>query len=126
MSVNWETSFKKYIARIFKKEMGFDMDVNNISKIIINTDVDLSLISLYELGWIYAFSIMQENFEQSNLVKEELKKRNCEIDLYINEMTKEGVIDLYIQPKTETKCLEIKLKVLPDGLMIDFDKEDLL
>ena len=123
--VNWESEFKRYLAKKFKEVIGEELPIENISTIKVNMDIDITLLTIKELALIYAWAIMQENYEQAEIVKQELTKRNGKIEFDIDEKTKTGTINVYIVPKTSITCVDIKIKVLPDGMMIDFDKEEL-
>jgi predicted RNase H-related nuclease YkuK (DUF458 family) len=122
--VNWENELKKYIARKVHDIMGVEIPVENILTFELNLDLDLPTLTIEELGYIYAFAIMKENFEQAKAISEELANRNCEIKLDIDEKSKTGVINLYVKPEVAIAYIDIQMKVLPDGLMIDFEKEN--
>jgi len=122
--VDWEKELRKYIAKKIKEKLGFDVNPDEISTLEINTDIDLTLLDIEELAMVYAFAIMREDFEHAKNISDELKTRDCEIKIDIDEKSKSGAINVYMKPKTEVAYLDIKLKVLPDGMMIDFDKQE--
>jgi|ERR1035437_1818284 hypothetical protein len=123
--VNWRDEFKKYIVKKFNKQMGLDIDANNITQIVINTNFNIGTLSIKELSLIYAFALMDENYEQAQKIVDEFTKRNCKVSIDINEEKNEAIINLYMFPKTTVAYLDIKMKVLPDGMIIDFEKENL-
>jgi len=123
--VNWRDEFKKYLVKKFNKQMGFDIDANSITQVVINTNINFSTLSIKDLSLVYAFAIMDENYEQAKSVFIELSKRNCKISIDINEEKKEAIINLYMFPETAVAYIDIKMKVLPDGMIIDFEEEKL-
>jgi hypothetical protein len=66
---------------------------------------------------------MGEDFEHAKAISDELNTRNCEIKIDINDLKKTGVINIYKQSETSVIC-DVKLKILPSGMMIDFDEQN--
>lgn len=125
--VDWENELKKYLAKKFEAIMGESIPIENIHTIEMNVDLDLSdsTLTIEDLANIYAFAIMKEDFEYAKAIADELAKRNCEIKIDVDEKNKVGTINLYVKPETAVAYIDIKMKILPDGMMIDFEKEGL-
>jgi len=121
--VNWEDELKRFLAKKFKEVVGEDMPLENIHMIQVDFDLNLSQLSVKDLGQVYGFAIMKEDFEQAKKIAEELEIRHCKIDIEIDEKKCIGNINIYQLPVTGTAFLSIPLKVYPDGMMIDFEKE---
>lgn len=121
--LNWQYELKKYLAKKFYEKMGFEIGVENIHTIEMNLDLDLSLISIDDLAHIYAFSIMKEDFEEAKKVADELKKRKCNIEIDTDSSKNVGSIKITKKSKKKPISIQIPLKVYPDGVMIDFEKE---
>jgi len=121
--LNWQYELKKYLAKKFYEKMGFEIGVENIYTIEMNLDLDLSLISIDDLAHIYAFSIMKEDFEEAKKVADELKKRKCNIEIDTDSSKNVGSIKITKKSKKKPISIQIPLKVYPDGVMIDFEKE---
>jgi len=122
--VNWEKEFKNYIAKKVKETLGFEIDAQNIGALSVNTNIDLTLLDIEELAMVYAFAIMREDFEQAKIISDELETRNCDIKIDINDDNKTGAINVYLRPEVSVAYLDIKLRVLPDGMIIDFEKQN--
>jgi hypothetical protein len=122
--VNWEDELKRYIARKFKETMGEDIPLDHIYTLELNVDLDLPSLSIHDLASIYSFAIMKEDFEEAKKIADELQKRDCEIRIETDDKNKTGVINFYIKPQVSIPYLDIKMKILPDGMMVDFNKED--
>jgi hypothetical protein len=124
--MGWEEELRRHVLKLIQK---FDPDVNMNDIHLIGIEFpqvdDLSLFAIPDLGKLYAFAIMREDYEQAKIVKKELDERNCKISLDINEKTKEGILDLTFKPEKGVEHIDIHLKVLKDGLSIDWDKEDI-
>jgi hypothetical protein len=123
--IKWKEEFKKYLAKKFNEKMGFEINPQNIHSIEINTEIKIDLLSIEDLAFTYAFAIMDENFEQAKFINDEFTKRNCEIKINIDEKNHSGTIDVYQLPEINCALLSVQLKVLPDGMMIDFEKQNL-
>jgi len=121
--VNWEKELKNYIAKKVKETLGFEMDAQNIGILTVNTDIDLTLLDIDELAMVYAFAIMREDFEHAKVISDELETRNCDIKININPDNKTGAINVYLRPEASVAYLDIKLKVLPDGMIVDFENQ---
>jgi len=122
--VNWKDELKRYIARKVKETTGEDVPLDHIHTIEIHADLDYSSMSIKDLASIYAFAIMKEDFEDAKKVANELEKRDIEIKIETDESKHTGSINFYMKPQVSIPYLDIKLKVLPDGMMIDFEKEN--
>ncbi len=121
--VNWEDELKRYLAKKFKEIVGEDMPLENIRMVQLNADLNLPQLSVKDLARIYGFAIMKEDFEQAKKIAEELETRHCKIEIDIDEKKHTGTINIYQLPVANTSYLTIPLKVYPDGMMIDFEKE---
>lgn len=121
--VNWEDEMKKALAKKLKEILGEDISIENIYTIEMPFEESLEDLDVESLARIYAFSIMKEDFEQTKLVAEELNKRNCKINVDVDDIKKTGIIDVTYQPQNEVKHIEVCMKLTKDGMMIDFDKE---
>lgn len=123
--MKWESEFKKHLLRILQ-EFDPEIDITQVHIVgIAFPDIDLAELEVKDLARMYAFSIMREDYEQAVKIKEELIKKNCKISLDIDEKKKEGVLNIVFIPPTSVKNITVNLKVLKDGLCIDWDKEDI-
>jgi hypothetical protein len=125
--VDWENELKRYLAQKYKKEFGREVDYTNI-KIIENfgiIDENIGEFEIEELAHVYAFDLMKEDFEHANIIKNELTKRNCDVNIDIDEINKTAVINVYIKPKNKIAYIDIHMKIMPNGMIIDFEKENL-
>jgi hypothetical protein len=125
MPSNWEDEFKKILIDYVKKFTGKDISDYQIITTSVPID-DLQYFSLENLARLYAFSIMKEDYEQAEIVSVELKKRNCKIKINVDELKKTGIIDIIYQPKDVIAKISINMKVLKEGMMIDFENNDLI
>lgn len=121
--VDWEKELKKYIAKKIKNTIGLDVSPAEILAIKVNTDIDLTLLEIEDLALVYAFAIMEEDFEHAKAISDELNTRKCEVKIDIDDFKKTGVINIYKQSETSVIC-DVKLKVLPSGMMIDFENQN--
>lgn len=121
---NWEDELKNYISRKFEKIMGKSLPVEEITSFKIEMDVPMENLSIKDVGYLYAFSIMKEDFENAAKFKNELNKRDCIVELNIDERNKKGILDIYVKPIATISSIQIHLKVNPEGIQIDFDKAD--
>jgi hypothetical protein len=122
--LNWKDELKRYIAKKVKEMTGKDVPLDHIHTVEVNTELDYSSMSIKDLSSIYAFAIMKEDFEDAKKVANELKKRNIKIKIETDENNQSGSINFYLKPEMSTPYIDIKMKVLPDGMMIDFEKEN--
>jgi hypothetical protein len=121
--MEWEEQFKRRLLQILK-EINLDIKIDDIEIVDIGfPDVDMSGMTVQNLGRLYAFAIMKENYEEAQKVKDELSKRNCQIELKIDEKKKEGILDITFVPDSSVEHIQVNMKVLKDGLSIDWDKE---
>ena len=122
--VDWEMELKKYIAKKMKNTVGLDVSPAEIQAIKVNTDIDLTSLEIEDLALVYAFAIMEEDFEHAKTISDELNTRNCEVKIDIDDFKKTGVINVYKQPETSIVYVDVKLKILPDGMIIDFENQN--
>lgn len=122
--IDWETELRKYIAKKIKKTIGLDVSPEEIMTVEVNTDIDLTALEIEDLALVYAFAIMREDFEQAKIISDELNTRNCEVKIDVDDFNKTGIINVYKQPETSIAYVDIKLKVLPDGMIIDFEEQN--
>ena len=123
MGIDWEKSLRSYIVKKFKEKLGIDLPLNAIGEIELDFGLDFSEVELKDLGMMYALSIMAEKYEASTNIKKELKKRNCSVKLNLDEKKREGTVNIYL-PKKKVENIQIFLIVTPDGVMVDWDKEN--
>ncbi|MFW6247149.1 MAG: hypothetical protein ACOC22_03205, partial [bacterium] len=78
----WEIELERYlkekISNILNIDEDDDLEINvlNIEDMFDYDDIDDST-SIHDLAIYYAFTIMTEEFEKSNLLKNELTNREC-------------------------------------------------
>lgn len=124
MGIDWEKSFRHYLSKKFKEMMGIELPLDAIGDIVMDFDIDYSVLDLHDLGVLYSLAITVENFETAEKILKEFEKRNCTVKLTLDEKKGCGTVDIYVQPEVEIKKLAINLVVTPDGMMIDWDKEN--
>jgi selenophosphate synthetase-related protein len=118
--IDWKKEFEIYLKKKFKKKLGHEVDIENID---VNTNINISTVNIEELAVIYAFDIMKEDYEHAKRILEELEIRNCIIKTITDKNT--GTISVYNKSDTETVIADVKMKVLKDGMIIDFEKQNL-
>jgi len=57
-------------------------------------DIDLTKVDIDFLGNVYAESIHNENYEQADLIKNELLRRKCNVIFDFKENSKNGIIHI--------------------------------
>ena len=123
--VNWQEELKKYTAKNIKAKLGVDVSTEQIENITISIDdLDLPNLENKDLSMIYAFAIMDENFEQANIILNELKNRNCSVRIDTNDVEKSAIIALFKISEPNIVLYDIKMKILLDGMIIDFEKQN--
>lgn len=123
--VNWKQELKIYTAKKLKSKLGIDVAPDQIDNIIINIDnIDLSKAQDKELLTLYAFAIMDENFEQAKKISNKFKERNIFVEIKINHADKSGKIIITNINDNNIIIDEMIMKILPDGMIIDFEKQN--
>lgn len=123
--LNWQDDLKRYIAKKFKQETGEEIPLANIKTVEVHVDIDLAKLSIIELTYMYAFSLMKEDFEYAQKIADVIKTKKHRIDIETDESKRTGSINVYKDTKRKSKVVaHVSLKVLPDGMMIDFEKEE--
>lgn len=124
--MEWENEFKKHLLKLLQ-EFDPDATMENLHLVGIQFPEidDLTSFSIPDLAKLYAFALMREEYEQARLVHDEFDRRKCKIELNIDEEAKVGILDISFFPETGVEHINVNLKVLKDGLCIDWDKEDL-
>lgn len=122
--VDWEDSYKRYVTRKYEEIMGEPLPIGNISTCDVNVDLDITLLSIDEMAYMYAFAIMKEDFEQAKILSDEFEKRNSRIEIEVDADEKTAIVNVYLQPNKKIESIDIKMKILSDGMMIDFDEDD--
>ena len=97
--------------------------VKNLN-IKINENPVIEGFSTKDLTLVYAFAIMREDFEQAKRITDELDKRKCKIQIDVNKKN-EAVINLYEKSGAKIPSADVKMKILSDGMIIDFEKQQL-
>lgn len=123
--VNWQKELKKYTAKKLKSTLGIDVTPDQIEDIEFSLEnVNLSETTNNELLILYAFTIMDETFEQSKMISDEFNKRNISIQTNTNNVEKSANIVIYNNKKPNNIINDIKMRLLPDGMVIDFEKQN--
>lgn len=122
----WKIEFEKYLTKKMKDMFGDDDDDLEIKVLNIEDTLDYDNIdddtTIDELATYYAFTIMTEEFEKSQIIKDELKKRDCTVELDIGKET--AVLNVYYKEQNELPYVDVKFNVISDDLIIDFEEED--
>lgn len=122
MEARWHDELRKYVVRKHKELTGEDLPIESITDVNIDFDVDFKNLSIKDLGNMYSFALMMERYEFAQKVHDELKLRDCNVDVTFDEEKKIGFINITVLPKAE--LIVINMKIIPTGLMVDFDKLD--
>lgn len=117
---NWQDDLKKYVVRKHKELTGEELSIEAISDVDIDFDVNLNDLSIEDLGNMYSFALMMERYEFAQKIHNELKSRNCDVNVTINDEINSGFITITVLPKS--KVIRIDMKIIPTGLIVDFDK----
>ena len=124
--LNWEYELKKFLVKKFNTLTGGEISTDNISIVEFHAELDLNLLTIRELAYLYAFSIMKEEFEEAKKIADNILKRKHKIILNIDEPNRVGSVDVYKDTKRKQKkpVAHVSLIVKSDGMMIDFEKEE--
>jgi hypothetical protein len=122
--VNWESELKRFLAKKFNEITGGEISVENIKTVEIQVDLDVTLLTVKELGHIYVYAIMKEDFEHADSLANELTKRGCGVKIETDDIKKIGAIIVYQLSDINKILVNIPLKIYPDGMMVDFEKQD--
>jgi hypothetical protein len=125
---DWADDFKKMLIKRLE-ELGHDVSFDNIQ--IIGVDIDdamvdfnLSELDIPLLARLYSFSIMSENYEQAQEVKEELDKRGCEVKIHIDDETKQAMMEVIFKPIDGIQSIKTNITVTKNGMFWDNDDEN--
>ena len=121
---DWHDDLKKYVVRKHKELTGEDLPIELISDVNIDFDVEFNDLSIHDLGNMYAFALMMENYEFAEKIHNELKSRGCKVDVDLDDKKKSGIINIAYQPQTKLESININMKLTPTGIVVDFDKLD--
>lgn len=123
--VNWESELKRYLAKKFKEIMGEEIPLENIHAVEVDFNLTLSALTVSELGNIYAFAIMKEDFEQAKKLSEQLEKKGYNIKIETDDVKRVGSINVYKKSRTKVKkpVVTVPMKIYPDGMIVDFEKQ---
>lgn len=124
--VNWQTELKRFLVKKYKEVMGEEISTENIQTIEIPFDLDLSLLTIKELGHIYAFAIMKEDFEHTDGLANEIAKRGCGIKIDTNNIKQTGTIIIYQNDNPEKPVFSVPIKIYPDGIIVDFENDEVM
>jgi hypothetical protein len=122
MGTNWQYELKKYLARKFQEVTGEEISINNIRTVEVHVDINLKGLTISELGHIYAFAIMKEDFEHADGLANELASRGHCIKIDTDEAKKCGNINI-INTVDNKVAYSVPMIVCADGMMIDFEKQ---
>ena len=123
MAINWEESFKKYVAKKFEEVMGMPLPTDAVDEIAMDFDMDLEELDIRDIGMLYCLSLMSERYEDTQRFLTELGVRNYTTKLNLNEKEGVGVVNIY-SPFEPLESIEINLIVTKEGMMIDWEKEE--
>lgn len=121
---DWHDDLKKYVVRKHKELTGEDLPIESISDVNIDFDIDFDDLSIHDLGNMYSFALMMEKYEFAEKIHNELKLRGCKVDVDLDDEKKSGVINITFKPQTKIESINISVKVMPTGIVVDFDKLD--
>jgi hypothetical protein len=134
MAVNWKGELKKHALKKIKEmldrmgmldELEDRVSTDNIQVIEVPfkfTQEMLDSLDVKDLSRLYAHMIMREDFEHAGLISNLLQKKGFEVTIDTYEIEKRA--DIVIKPQSGATTITIPMKVYPDGMMIDFEKED--
>lgn len=122
--VNWEDTYKRYVTRKYEEIMREPLPLGNINIRDVNVDLDVTVLSIEELVYMYTFAVMKENFEQAEYLKKVLLEKNCEVKIDVDDSEKTAIVNAYVKPEVSIAYVDIKMVITPEGMMIDFDEED--
>lgn len=123
--VNWKNELKKYTAKKLNEKLGIDVTPDQIDDIEFTLDnVNLSDAEDNELLILYAFAIMDETFEHANSISNEFTNRGILIEMKTNDVEKSANIVISNVDEPNIVINDVKMKLLPDGMIIDFEKQN--
>jgi hypothetical protein len=122
--VDWESSLRKYLVKKFKETLGLTITEDSIKTFTVNDTNDFGNLLLEELITLYAFALMREDFERAKLIADEVEGQNARIVFDVDEANKSGEIKIFIEPSKATANIEMYMTILPDGVVIDWEKQN--
>jgi len=118
MGTNWKDELRKYVIRKHKENTGEELSEHEISDINIQFVDDFKDSSDIDIANMYAFALMAEEYELCEKIDKELMTRGCEFEMNVGDKT----IDIKVRPHKKVEFVNIIMKILPSGVMVDFDK----
>lgn len=125
--VNWQKELKKFLAKKFNEMVDDDeyhVSPENIMTLEIEFDLQLNQLTDKELTHIYAYAVMKEDFEAAKKLTQEINVRGYDVEINTDEEKNAGIINVIDHKKPNKIICSVPVKVYPDGLMVDFEKED--
>ena len=123
--VNWQNELKKYTAKKLKSKLGIDITLDQIDDIEFTLEnVDLTKATNDELLILYAFTVMDETFEQAQMILNEFENRNIWLQTLTNDAEKSASIVIYNNNEPNKVIGDVKMRLLTDGMIIDFEKQN--
>lgn len=125
--VNWQKELKKFLAKKFNEMVDDEENYvtpENIMTLEIEFDLELNLLTSKELTHIYAYAVMKEDFEAAKRLMKEINNRGYYVKMDINEKENTGLINVIDHKNPDKIISSVPIKIYPDGLMVDFEKEE--
>jgi hypothetical protein len=125
--VNWQKELKNFLAKKFNEMVDdeeYHVSPENIMTIEIDFDLQLDQLTDKELTHIYAYAVMKEDFEAAKKLTKEINNRSYDVRIDIDEKENIGLINVVEHKNPNKTICSVPMKVYPDGLMVDFEKED--
>ncbi|MFA5366370.1 MAG: hypothetical protein WC333_00405 [Dehalococcoidia bacterium] len=131
MAVDWRSELKKFAMKKIKEmliAMGDeDIEVTPDQVQIYEVPFEINKETLKSLeplalARIFAHMIMREDFELVEAISEILKEKGYETKIDIDESKKTA--NIIVKKPVGVEMITIPMKIYPDGMIVDFEKED--
>jgi hypothetical protein len=134
MAVDWRSELKKFAIKKIKEmliamgdEDAADIMPDQVQIYEVPFEIKKENLENFEpltLARIFAHMIMRDDFELAEATSNVLKNKGYETNIDIDETGKTANIIVKKTLEGEVKEIIIPMKIYPDGMIIDFEKEN--
>jgi hypothetical protein len=134
MAVDWRSELKKFAIKKIKEmliamgdEDAADVMPDQVQIYEVPFEIKKENLENFEpltLARIFAHMIMRDDFELAEATSNVLKNKGYDVSIDINESGKTA--NIMVKKTNMEEVIKIPMKIYPDGMIIDFEKEDVL